>query len=117
MRAVWLRRVGFSLSLALALGYLPYRIYRKSGLSRYMELRAELAQLKLRNDRLRTEALRLRAELEAFGPPEADRPRSTLPLSLAIVERAARDELGLVRPGELVFQIVPDESASAREVR
>ncbi len=113
MRVLWLRRVGFSLSLALALGYLPYRIYRKSGLSRYMELRAELAQLKRHNEQLRAEALRLRAELESFGPTSSSGRRggneASTALPLSAVERAARDELGLVRPGELVFQIVPDQ--------
>ena len=113
MRALWLRRVGFSLCLALALGYLPYRVYRKSGLSRYVELRAELQQLTEANQRMRKDALRLRGELEAFGPAQwtpiagARRPvEPTLPL--IAVERAARDELGLIRPGELVFQIVPE---------
>jgi cell division protein FtsB len=108
MRALWLRRVGFSLSLALALGYFPYRIYRNSGLYRYVELRAELQELEASNDRLRVDARRLRAELETFGPadltsdPRASRDKRQLPAS--VVERAARDELGLVKPGEIVFQ-------------
>jgi cell division protein FtsB len=111
MRALWLRRVGFSLCLALALGYLPYRVYRNSGLSRYLELRAELTALTQHNQALRREALRLRAELETFGPSP------TLPLArrgdepalpLAAVERTARDELGLVRPGEVVYLLVPE---------
>jgi cell division protein FtsB len=104
MRRVWLRRVGFSLCLAAALGYLPYRIYRNSGLHRYVELNAELKQLKAHNAQLRDEARRLRAELDAFGRGGEAR-GDKLPLS--VVERAARDELGLVRPGELVFQVVP----------
>lgn len=117
MRALWFRRVGFSLSLAVALGYLPYRVYRKSGLSQYVELRNELGQLRAHNEQLRKEALRLRAELETFAPSEwagaprgADAAKPALPLSA--VEHAARDELGLVRPGELVFQIVPVEGAA-----
>src|SRR5688572_11090641 len=106
MRALWLRRVGFSLALALALGYLPYRVYRKSGLHRYMELREELEGLTARNEQLRQKARRLRAEVEALSPPEAAaKERGGIPLS--VVERAARDELGLVRPGELAFQIDP----------
>ena len=112
MQGLWLRRVGFALSLAFALGYLPYRVYRKSGLRRYLDLRAELAELAARDRRLHRETLRLRAELEAAAPPPAfsggSRRADPLPLPLAAVERAARDELGLVRPGELVFQIVPE---------
>jgi len=104
MRALWLRRVGFSLCLAAALGYLPYRIYRKSGLHRYVELAAELHALKDKNAQLRVEARRLRAELDAFGR-SGETKGAELPLS--VVERAARDELGLVRPGEVVFQVSP----------
>ena len=108
MRALWFSRVGFSLCLALALGYLPYRVYRTSGLRRYVELGAELQQLVAGNERIRAEGRRLRAELETFGnadfasEPRPARERHALPL--AVVERAARDELGLVRPGEIVFQ-------------
>ena len=111
MRALWLRRVGFSLCLALALGYLPYRVYRKSGLQRWLELREELAALTQRNQALRHEALRLRGELEAFGPApgQASPRRGEEPLlPLSAVERTARDELGLVRPGEVVYQLVPE---------
>ncbi len=107
MRALWLRRVGFSLSLALALGYLPYRVYRNSGLHRYVELRSELQALAASNDRLRAEARRLRAELETFGPADlSNEPHNARDRQLPalVVERAARDELGLVRPGEIVFQ-------------
>jgi cell division protein FtsB len=105
MRALWLRRVGISLALALALGYLPYRVYRRSGLSRYVALRAELVELRRRNDKLRLEARRLRAELEALGGADALREGG---LPLGVVERAARDELGLVRAGEVVYQVVAE---------
>jgi cell division protein FtsB len=108
MRALWLRRVGFSLCLALALGYLPYRMYKNSGLHRWLELREELTQLTRRNQGLQREALRLRAELEAFGPPPPGGRRDDSPLPLSAVERTARDELGLVRPGEVVYQFAPE---------
>jgi cell division protein FtsB len=108
MRSLWLRRVGVSLCLAVALGYLPYRVYRQSGLHRYMDLRAELAALTARNAKLREEARRLRAELDSFGPAQwAGTHHAPGPLPLSAVERAARDELGLVRPGEVVFQVLP----------
>jgi len=108
MRGVWLRRVGFSLCLALALGYLPYRVYRKSGLHRYLERRDELARIIERNRQLRREAVRLRAELEAFADGQHGGARAGDALPLAVVERVARDELGLVRPGEVVFQLNPE---------
>jgi cell division protein FtsB len=115
MRSPWLRRVGFSLCLAVALGYLPYRIYRNSGLHRYVLLRAELAQLTARNAKLRDEARRLRSELDAFGPAQwAGTRHAPGPLPLSAVERAARDELGLVRPGEVVFQILPASPEAQR---
>ena len=109
MRALWLRRVGFSLCLAFSLGYLPFRVYKKSGLERYVQLRGEVERLAEQNLTLRREALRLRAELEAFGSAAASRREPGLPLFA--VERAARGELGLVRPGELVFQITTDPLA------
>ncbi len=106
-RRVWLRRLGIAAAVAVALGYLPYHLYASSGLARYMKLRAERDQLQLANLKLHDANQKLRAELEAIsdGPGGAD-------ISRAAVERAARDELGLVKPGEIVFKLEPTTQAT-----
>jgi cell division protein FtsB len=98
-RLVWLRRLGIAAVVALALGYVPYQLYGSTGLSRYLKLKAERETLHDGNRRLREDNLRLLKEIESLS--EAD----GRTLSRAAVERVARDELGLVRPGEIVFQL------------
>jgi len=97
---VWIRRLGIAAVVAVALGYVPYHVYASSGLARYLKLKAERDQLHARNLELLEANGKLRAELDAT----TDQPGSP-GLSRAAVERAARDELGLVKPGELVFQL------------
>jgi len=101
-RAVWLRRLAFAVSLAVALGYVPYHLYASSGLARFLKLRGERDALHDANLKLYEENQRLRAELGAL---EGGDPDGNEPLSAAAVERAARDELGLVKPGEVVFKV------------
>lgn len=90
----WLLRLGTALGLALALGFLPYRLYLRSGLSRYLELQGQLDHLQLENQGLRRENRRLMTELDRLKEDD-DR----------AIERVARDELGLIRPGELVYKV------------
>ena len=99
-RKLWLRRLGMAAAVALALGYVPYHLYASSGLARMVKLRAERDALHESNLKLYDENQRLRAELDALTDDDGSET-----LSLAAVERAARDELGLVKPGELVFQV------------
>jgi cell division protein FtsB len=96
--SVWVRRLGISALLAVALGYVPYHLYGSSGLARYMRLKQERNALHEANLKLHVENQRLRGELEALSDDAGD-------LSRAAVERAARDELGLVKPGEVVYQV------------
>lgn len=95
---IWLRRLGIASLLAVALGWMPYRLYATSGLARYLRLRAERDQLHENNLRLYQDNQRKRAELEALSDGEGG-------VSRVAVERAARDELGLVKPGEIVFKL------------
>jgi cell division protein FtsB len=89
----WAVRALVALALAGGLAELPYWLFRTSGLDRYLELRERLAVVSSRNrQRSRANAL-LRAEAIAL---END---------YAVIERVARDQLGLVRPGEVIFQI------------
>src|SRR5258705_12987269 len=96
-RSVWVRRIGIAAGVAVAMGYVPYHLYASSGLARLMRLRAEGDALHAGNVKLAEENRRLRQELDALvdGPGEVE-------LSKSAVERVARDELGLVRPGEIV---------------
>jgi cell division protein FtsB len=95
---VWVRRLGIAALLAVALGWVPYHLYGSSGLARYMRLKSERDALHESNLKLHEQNQRLRGELEALSDDNGE-------LSRTAVERAARDELGLVRPGEVVYQV------------
>jgi cell division protein FtsB len=96
--SVWVRRLGIAALLAVALGYVPYHLYGSSGLARYVRLKSERDALHEANLKLHEQNQRLRGELEALSDDEGN-------LSRAAVERAARDELGLVKSGEVVYQV------------
>ncbi len=89
----WLLRLGTALGLAVALGYLPYKLYLRSGLVQYVTLRQELAALTARNEGLQNSIRELRHQLERMKEDPA------------AIERVARDELGMVRSGEVVFKV------------
>jgi cell division protein FtsB len=89
----WLIRLFGAAALAVLLAYVPYVIYRGDGYVQYRKMKDELQDLERKNDALlllnrglRREAKRLRTDPQALGA-------------------VARDELGLVRPGEIVIQI------------
>ncbi len=63
------------------------------GFRRYLELRQAVASLEERNAQLRAENERSHREVEAL---QKDR---------HALERAAREELGFVRPGEIVLNM------------
>ena len=99
MRALpspWLRRLLLSCGLATLFGWVPYQVYGHTGLSRMVHLRLELSSLRHENEGLRVENARLRAEVQLYDED-----------ALTAIERVARDELGLVKPGELVFKVEP----------
>lgn len=78
--------------LVVAIIAVPLRILDDQGLPRYRELKAELTEVQEINAGLRREVEELAAEVEALRTdPEA-------------IERIARDELGMVRDDEIVFQ-------------
>lgn len=78
--------------LATAIVSVPMLVLGDAGLPRWRALRAELAEAEHENDRLRREVDDLRVEVEALRHDPA------------AIERIARDELGLAREDELVFQ-------------
>jgi cell division protein FtsB len=89
----WVARGVVAVALAFAFGYLPYKVYGGAGIGRLGHLKRELGELKARNQVTAAENARLREEVHALRH------------DLGAVERVAREELGLVRPGEMVFQI------------
>jgi cell division protein FtsB len=102
---VWLFRGLAAAVLALTFGYLPYHLYARSGFARYLGLQADLRAMRAQNARLRAENERLARQAAAL---RAD-PRA--------LERAARTELGWVRPGEVIFEMGGQDQAPPREAR
>jgi cell division protein FtsB len=89
----WLVRIFVAAALAVCFGWLPYQVYGGAGLGRLKQLRRELAELRAQNQQTATENERLRDEVNG------------LRYDLGTIERVAREELGLVRRGEIVFQL------------
>lgn len=86
---VWLLPFGL---LILSIIAVPLRILDEQGLSRYRALSKELAKLDQQNERLRREVIGLQDTVARL--------RDDLPT----IEAIARDELGMVRPGEVIVQ-------------
>jgi cell division protein FtsB len=78
--------------LSLALVAVPVLVLQPQGLPRLRSLQRELDEVETQNADLKREVSRLRVEVKELR----DDP--------AAVERIARDELGMVRRSEVVFQ-------------
>jgi cell division protein FtsB len=78
--------------LSLALIGVPVLVLEPEGLPRMRALEKELAEVTAENAELRRDVAKYRVEVKALR----DDP--------AAVERIARDQLGLVRKSEVVFQ-------------
>jgi cell division protein FtsB len=90
-RPVWERVLPLGV-LATTLMVVPYLIWSDSGLPKLNRLRAERDGVFEKVSRLEQQITQLRAEVERVkSDPSA-------------VEQAARDELGLVRQTDVVFQ-------------
>ncbi len=86
---VWL--LPFSL-LVLAIVAVPLLILDDAGLPRYRALQREVEEIDVQNAEIREEVYRLQRQVDALKTnPDA-------------IERIARDELGMVRAGEIIFQ-------------
>lgn len=78
--------------LLFAIVFVPLRILEAEGLPRYRALRAELQQTREANARTQREVVELQGRVARLrSEPEA-------------IERIARDELGMLRSDEIVFQ-------------
>jgi cell division protein FtsB len=81
----------FSL-MVMAIMTVPTLVLDEQGLPRYRHLRSEVRELRESNEQLVREIATLKSEIEALRTDPA------------YIERIARDELGMVRAEELVFQ-------------
>lgn len=78
--------------LLVSIVSVPLGILDEQGLPRYRALRAERAEVERTNDRLRREVHLLEREVQALrSDPNA-------------IEQIARDELGMIRDDEMLFQ-------------
>src|SRR5690349_6827098 len=91
----WVGRGVAAALVMVALGYIPYHVYARSGLARTLVLRRDLATLHARNAQLAAENERLAREAE------------TLRSDPGAIERVARAELGWVRPREIIVDLTP----------
>ena len=78
--------------LSLAVVTVPVLVLAPEGLPRLRNLQRELADLDAQNEEMRRDVNRLRVEVRRLRDDPAR------------VERIARDELGMVRRNEVVFQ-------------
>jgi cell division protein FtsB len=88
----WVLRLTLAGVLAIVIGYLPYRVYGPQGVARVQRLEQDLRQLDEANRSLERKNLQLRLQIRSL---KHDR---------HTIERVARDELGMVRPDDIVFQ-------------
>ena len=78
--------------LAFAVVLVPVRMFEAEGVPRYRQLRAELEEVRIQNERL------------ARNVDELTRAVNGLKSDPRAIERVARDELGMIRDDEVVFQ-------------
>ncbi len=87
----WTLRLALAGVLAFGLGYLPLQFFGERGLSQYRRLEQERSELEARNQQLAEEIRQMRLEVRRLRDDDV------------ALEKAARDDLGMVRPGELIF--------------
>jgi cell division protein FtsB len=98
--ASWLVRLALAAIVAGALAYIPYRVYGEAGYVRYRKLDDQQGDLTRGNQRLIEENRQLSREISLLrSDPDA-------------VRRAAREELGMIAPGEIIIKIEPASAES-----
>lgn len=83
------------LLMVMAIMTVPTLVLDEQGLPRYRSLRGEVQDLRASNEEVAHEIARLKMAV------------ASLRSDTNYVERIARDELGMVRPEEFVFQFPP----------
>ena len=94
----WTTRVGLALGVAVAIAYLPYHLTGSDD-DRVLRLRDQLASRRAEIHRLEAANARLLREIDAL--------RS----DVGAIEDRARDELGMVYPGEVVLRVAASTNA------
>jgi cell division protein FtsB len=99
-RRRWLIAAAAALGLAALLVYVF--VFSRHGYLRRRQLERENAQLQSELARLRTENAELRREISSMDDP-------------AVVEKLAREQLGLVKDGDTVYRFVTPPTAAKPE--
>ncbi len=94
------RKTGFLLITALGLGWLLYGLLGSFGSGKRASLQAELDKITNENKLLEKDIRRLAAEAKALRD------------NSKYIEKVAREELGLLRPDEIVFHFQGDDTRS-----
>lgn len=89
----WAMRMALATGMALALAYLPYRLLDNASARKAQELRVQYQRTLAATSVLAEENQRLRHQIEAL--------RS----DVTAIEDIAREELGMVRPDEIIIRI------------
>ncbi len=87
----WILRLTLAAALAVGLGYVPFAALGPHGVARALRLEQDLSGLEEKNEALRQQNKELQRQVERL---RKDR---------GAMEQVARDELGLVRPEDIVF--------------
>jgi cell division protein FtsB len=97
----WLNRILLALFITAALAFLPS--YEHLGSEDLARVRAERDVLTQGNEQLRDEIRLLQAEVDALRR-NADDPHSNERVDRELA-RIAREDLNMIKPGELVFEL------------
>jgi len=89
----WIRQYGWRLAAVVSLALAGWSALEPRGFRRHARLREQAESLARRNHQLATENAALAREIEALRTDPA------------ALERAAREELGFVKPGEIVIHL------------
>ncbi len=85
---------------ALALGAVIYTVASPDGLLRLGKLKREVIELSSENDKLQNENDQTRQKIESLREDKD------------VIERAVREDLGYLKPDEVVFHFAPSETAT-----
>lgn len=94
-------RLVFLITLVISSIALAFALFRPGGVLEVYQLSGRIEAAKEEIEALRGENARLREEIQALR----EDPRT--------LERIAREELGLVRPGEKVYEFIGEEERSS----
>jgi cell division protein FtsB len=89
--AGWGVRIVVAAVIAVAVAALPFEVFSEKGFSHYKKLTRELAALSKSNNALEEDIFKLEREISDLRDDDFS------------LERVARDELGMIREGEIVF--------------